>query len=51
MSKIIKKCYICTVKWVYFLNHFDVKCAQSDTESHFWIRNTELEFYTQLNYC
>ena len=51
MSKIIKKCYICTVEWVYFLNHSEVKYAQSNTQLRFWLRNIELEFYTQLNYC
>ena len=51
MSKIIKKCYICTVEWVYFLPCYNVKDAQSNTELRFWLRNIELEIYIQLNYC
>ena len=44
MSKIIKKCYICTVEWVYFLSHFDRKYAQNDTQLRFCEKK-------QLHFC
>ena len=37
MPKIIKKCYICTVKWVYFLSTFSIKLTQNDARLRFLI--------------
>ena len=46
MPKIIKKCYICTVAFLYFCDNLDKIRAQNDIGTHFEEEIEEEIFYT-----